>query len=299
MSKNDEIVGRNRAKSHMRPFDRSLSSGESHNLSTISHNKKKAGFSKASNMGISDASDEKMDEVVENRSPDARFMTNLDPFEQLKRIKEDEWKNIPKVVKYTFRLLIDFTLDEKKKYDKSFKKLTNNIERNNTITTRTFKQYTDQINMIEKTTNDRLKLTEVTSNNSMINMKESLNKTISSFNMQIKDVLGDNRVMADRVRQVIADSELTTETVNNIKSELMGEIRTQTGDSEFKLNKRISNLIEQNLTIPGILDDPEGTNGEIESNRTLKDYILNEIEAKQTTNESITVSDILQFTNFL
>ena len=31
----------------------------------------------------------------------------------MKRVKEDEWLNIPKVVKQTLRLIIDFSLEEK------------------------------------------------------------------------------------------------------------------------------------------------------------------------------------------
>jgi hypothetical protein len=57
-----------------------------------------------------------------------------------------------------------------------------------------------------------------------------------------------------------------------------------------KLTRRIDNLIDLNLTIPGVIDDPEGLiSGTKVKSSTLKNYILERIQLGKTTNRSITV----------
>ena len=69
---------------------------------------------------ISDEPNES-DEILDDKITHPEQTISLDPYEQLWRIKEKEWKNIPKVVTHTLRLLIDFTLDQKSKTDKASK----------------------------------------------------------------------------------------------------------------------------------------------------------------------------------
>jgi hypothetical protein len=57
-----------------------------------------------------------------------------------------------------------------------------------------------------------------------------------------------------------------------------------------KLTRRIDNLIDKNLTIPGVIDNPEGLNSEKNvKSSTLKDFILDRIQLGKTTNRSIMV----------
>lgn len=74
-------------------------------------------------------SEEESEEIVEAPKESFKSISHLPLFEQMKRIKEDEWKNIPKVVKQTFRLLINFSLQEKENADAYSKKTTTVIER--------------------------------------------------------------------------------------------------------------------------------------------------------------------------
>jgi hypothetical protein len=63
-----------------------------------------------------------------------------------------------------------------------------------------------------------------------------------------------------------------------------------TEDIDNKLTRRIDNLIDLNLTIPGVIDDPEGLiSGTKVKSSTLKNYILERIQLGKTTNRSITV----------
>lgn len=59
--------------------------------------------------------DDDLEEHYEDRTQN-NFSSNngkKDPYDQLRRVNEEEWKNIPKVVKQTFRLLIDFAVAQK------------------------------------------------------------------------------------------------------------------------------------------------------------------------------------------
>ena len=62
---------------------------------------------------IEEKSDSDLSEGIETPKETFKSMSHLPLHEQLKRVKENEWKNIPKVIKQTFRLLIDFSLQEK------------------------------------------------------------------------------------------------------------------------------------------------------------------------------------------
>ena len=79
------------------------------------------------------------------------------------------------------------------------------MERYNNFTGKQFKQYSEKMTGLDKTINDRLKAVENNVNVSIKNMKEGMNRTISSFEMQIKDVLADNRLNSEKVRKIIID----------------------------------------------------------------------------------------------
>ena len=66
-------------------------------------------------MGIDEKSEEldSASEVYETHEPAPLDTTAVSPYDALKKVREEEWKNIPNVVKQTFRSLIDFVLDQK------------------------------------------------------------------------------------------------------------------------------------------------------------------------------------------
>lgn len=218
-------------------------------------------------------------------------MAKLPLFDQLKRVNEEEWKNIPKIVKQTFRLLIDFSLEQKVTNDVFTTKTQNALEKGQNLSARQFKQLGDQLAGLEKQVGDKVKSIESNVSTSMKNIKDGLNRTISSFDMQIKDVLADNRMMSDKVRYVSAESEKTTESLGKTQQYLLDKVKESKDEVSQTLNKRIDNIVENNLTIPGIVDDPEGKqDASTPQHKTLKDYILNDIEQKEMFASDVKVS---------
>lgn len=143
---------------------------------------------------------------------------------------------------------------------------------------------------IDKNVVDKLKLTESNVNVSLKSMKDGLNHTISNFNMQIKDVLADNRMMTERVKIVIANWEETNQTVSKMHTDLLNEIQNQVNSAKTTVTTRIDNLIKHNLTIPGVIEDPEGKTDGKSEHKTLKDFILASLAHRESQDSIITVS---------
>lgn len=230
-------------------------------------------------------------EIIEEAPDSVPQLSKLPLLDQIRRINEEEWRNIPKIVKQTFRLLIDFSLEEKAMYDAFIKKTNSTLERYNNITTRKFKQTDDKLAALEKQFGDKLKTVESTINGSIKNIKEGLNRTISSFELQIKDVTADNRVISEKMRVVEADCQSTKDHVQQSKEELLGVLHLSTNQLDSKITTRIDNIVNNNLKIPSVVEDPEQTNPEHTGRYgTLKDFLIQNIADKKTTENVIFVS---------
>lgn len=186
------------------------------------------------------------------------------------------------------------------KRNKNSKKTEITLDKYNNISTRKFKQFEDKQEALDKNLQAKVGNLESTVNVSLKNTKESLYSIISTFEMQIKDSIADNKVthkyMTEKMNEAIkqcaemsAKIEKNTIVLNNIVSSTSEAI-------DKKLTLRIDNLIEKNLKIPGVIDDPEGlnTNKNIPSS-TLKDYILDRIEVGKMVNKNISVISIFIF----
>ena len=165
------------------------------------------------------------------------------------------------------------------------------LERHNSLTARQFKQYTDKLTSIDKTVNDKLQKTENNVNTLLKSIKDSLNRTISSFTMQIKDVLADNRLNTEKVKQIITECEETKELLTKTKFDLIKQINDKNYETGNRLAKRIDRIVEDNLYVPGVIEDPEGdknNDGECDK-RTLKDYVIKLEQGNELFNEKMTV----------
>jgi hypothetical protein len=230
-------------------------------------------------------------EIIEEAPDSTHPLSKLPLIDQIKRINEEEWRNIPKIVKQTFRLLIDFSLEEKAMYDAFIKKTNSTLERYNNITTRKFKQTDDKLTALEKQFGDKLKTVESTINGSIKNIKEGLNRTITSFDLQIKEVTADNRVISERMRVVEADCLATKKQVHQSKEEVLENLNLTTNQLDSKITTRIDKIVNNNLKIPGIIEDPEQTNPDYTGkSATLRDFLLQNIADKKTTENVIFVS---------
>jgi len=185
-------------------------------------------------------------------------------------------------------------LNRNKKNDSFSKKTNGALERYNGISTRQFKQTSDKLAALEKLIEDKLKAWENNVNLSLKNMKDALNRTISSFEMQIKDVLADNRVMSEKVKNIAITNDETTKTVAKMHTDLIDEIKSNKIDLNNTISSRIEKIVANNLMIPGLIDDPECWKKDIQNFRTLKDYILNDVSKKSNLDESIKVNYLIK-----
>lgn len=168
------------------------------------------------------------------------------------------------------------------------------MDKYNNISTRKFKQSEDKHEALDKSILTKLGNLEATVNVSIKNTKESLKSIITAFEMQIKDSIADNKVthkyMTEKMQEAIKQcAEMSTKIEEN-STEINKVVSSTTAAIDKKLTLRIDNLIEKNLKIPGVIDDPEGlnTNKNIPSS-TLKDYILDRIEIGKMVNKNISV----------
>ena len=84
-------------------------------------------------------------------------------------------------------------------------------------------------------------------------------------------------------------------------SEVLNKTIVSTNEGlDKKITLRIDNLINKNLKIPGVIDDPEGINSSKNApSSTLKDYILDRIEVNKMVNKNISVINFVHFYRIL
>ena len=126
-------------------------------------------------------------------------------------------------------------------------------------------------------------------NSSIKNMKEALKGEVSYLEQEIKECLKESRDMKERLKSIKEEVQSTQEETKVKLSQLQSKVTTSHGELNKAIGERIDNLIENNLKIPGIIDDPEGKDSTgIGSN--LKDYILENVENNNSNVVSIRVS---------
>ncbi|CAI2387883.1 unnamed protein product [Moneuplotes crassus] len=208
-----------------------------------------------------DKSDDDLSEVLETPKETFKSMSHLPLHEQLKRVKEDEWKNIPKVIKQTFRILIDFTLEEKES-DMAFKKKTlSSMERNMNISNRQFKQSDEKNKQFKLALDTRFKEIESKGNASSKALKDAINNLMASFENDVQTCMQSNNATSSSLQALKGDLEETKKENEKRNIALLDKITEI--DHYEELNSKLLELQDS------LLKNEESLNSSITTQRKL------------------------------
>lgn len=160
----------------------------------------------------------------------------------------------------------------------SLNKTNSTLDRYNNVSTRKFKQLEEKSHLFEKITENRVQQLESTVATSVKSMKDVINNTISHFEERLKAFEVENQVLRRKIKDIDTGIKAMESNINDKHQELFNNMTENSNSLDLKLTQRIDNLIENNLKIPGVIEDPENINPDSKTSNTLKDYILENIE---------------------